>query len=99
MTLNICGLFLTSYGVSLYLLASLLPSTCSSYTPLIQRVQNDPLSTLPLALSFLTLSGQTSLLVVQSISMQFFWDITQLQITMTELNPLEMLKSSSEWWL
>jgi len=99
MTLNIRGLFLTSYRVSLYLLASLLPLTCSSYTPLIQRVRNDPLSTLPLAPSFLTLSGQTSLLVVQSISMQFFQDITQLQITMTKLNPLEMLKSSSERWL
>ena len=98
-THNIHGLFRTSSGTSPYLLASALPWTYSNYMLLIQRVRSDLLSTLPLAWSFLILSGQTSLLVAQSILMPFFQDTTQLPTMTSESNLLEKLRLSLEQWL
>ena len=98
-THNIHGLFPTSSRTSPYLLASALPWTCSNYMLLIQRVWSNLLSTLPLAQSFLIPSGQTSLLVMQSILMLFFQDTTQLPTMTSESNLLEKLKLSLEQWL
>ena len=66
---------------------------------LIQRVRSDPLSTLPLARSFLIPSEQTSLLVAQSISVLFFQDTTQLPTMTSKSNLLEKLRFSLEQWL